>query len=93
MSDSQRDELKRLQVASLRQGGMACRQNMQILKELQQIRKDSAQHFQDDAKFQLGQVERVGEIEIRQQKASTEMWWLKKAVIALFGLVGIHWIR
>ncbi len=80
--DAHREEQKKLQLCAVKQNG-------QILRELRAIRKDTAQHFRDDADFQVMVTKKHGTLESSHEKVATDMWWVKKSIIALFGLVGL----
>lgn len=72
MSKEDRDELVRLQVASLRQGG-------HLMRTLNRMQKDAVEHSNTDTKLFAQQADRASKLEVEQAAIKTEISWMKKA--------------
>lgn len=87
MTDEQREELKRLQIASLRQVG-------HVLRELRDIRKDTAQHFRDDAAYQIKALELQNKAISRTEKLESDVGWMKRVGAFVITALGLqHWYK
>lgn len=87
MTQEQRAELVRLQVASLRQGG-------HLMRELRQMRKDAADHSETDTKLFRQSAERCANLEAGQVELKTEVRWLKKVGMWLVpASIAAHFIK
>lgn len=80
MLEHDRKELVRLQVASLRQGGL-------ILKQLGQVQRDAAKHAVEDARL-------FGAQRAEHEKLKTEVGWMKRIGSFLITALGLgHFVR
>ncbi len=84
MTDERARKLERLQVASLRQGGL-------LLREIQMTRKDAKDHAREDARIAALLAEKDAELATKQAEMKNEISWIKKAGMLLYTLTIGHW--